>query len=64
MEWEGLDDARLYAALNDCAKNGSRDLPALVEHMTQDPLVQWAWSPGSRSLPPLTQTAFHDAVHR
>jgi hypothetical protein len=50
--------------LNDCAKNGSRDLPALVEHMTQDPLVQWAWSPGSRSLPPLTQTAFHDAVHR
>ena len=36
---------------------------ALVEHLTSDPLVQWAWSPGgSRTLPPIGQSEFRDLV--
>ncbi len=63
MGWEGLSDRALCQVILDKKKNGNKDVPALVEHMTADPLVQWAWSPGGkRSLPPLAQKEFHDAV--
>ena len=64
MGWEKLNEAQLCAALKDRAKNGNRSLEALVEHMTGDPLVQWAWAPGARAAPPLPQAAFHGAVRR
>jgi hypothetical protein len=32
----------------------------MVIHMTNDPLVQWAWAPGrGRTLPPISQEEFH-----
>jgi len=64
MAWEGLSDADLCRALKDPAKNKGRSVPALVEHMTADPLVQWAWSPGERTPPPIGQREFHDLVRQ
>jgi len=43
--------------------NGGRTPEQLVEHMTTDPLVQYAFDPGvGRKKPPLSQTDFHQAV--
>jgi hypothetical protein len=64
MGWEGLSDADLCRALKDPARNRSRAVPALVEHMTGDALVQWAWQPGARSVPPVGQQEFHALVRR
>lgn len=62
MGWEGLTDGALCRALKDPKKNGQRTVPALVQHMTTDALVQWAWSPGDRVPPPVSQYDFHEAV--
>jgi hypothetical protein len=64
MAWEGLSDADLCRALKDPAKNKGRSVAALVEHMTGDPLVQWAWSPGERTPPTIGQREFHGLVRR
>ena len=62
MGWEGLSDGELCRALKDPKRNGGRSIPALVQHLTSDALVQWAWNPGLRSLPPLSQHEFHEIV--
>ncbi|MEO6410024.1 MAG: hypothetical protein ABIO45_14895 [Burkholderiaceae bacterium] len=64
MGWEGLSDARLCEVLKDRRKNGDRNLQALSDHMTEDALVQWAWSPGLRLPPTVPQAQFHAAVQR
>jgi hypothetical protein len=64
MGWEGLGDGELCRALKDPARNGGRSMAALVHHMTTDALVQWAWSPGKRTAPPVSQFDFHEAVKR
>ncbi len=45
-------------------KNGGKSIDALVHHMTDDALVQWAWNPGGRVPPPLVQAEFHRVVRR
>ncbi|WP_152682000.1 hypothetical protein [Chromobacterium subtsugae] len=65
MGWEGLSGGQICRRLLDKTRNGNRDVPALVAHMTADPLVQWAWKPGAgRATPPLSQQDFHAAVRR
>ena len=64
MGWEGLSDADLCRALKDPGKNRGRSVQALVDHMTGDPLVQWAWSPGERTPPPIGQREFHDLARQ
>ena len=32
-------------------QNKNRNLDQLVEHLTEDKLVMWAWSPGEGQLP-------------
>lgn len=64
MGWENLNEAELCGALKDRTKNGDRNLQALEDHMTRDALVQWAWAPGARVAPTVTQPAFHAAVRR
>lgn len=49
MGWEGANGATLCRKLQDPARNGDRTLAALVTHLTEDPLVAWAWAPGRRS---------------
>jgi hypothetical protein len=41
----GLSSGDLCRQLKDPAKNGGKDMAALRVHL-DDPLVQWAWSPG------------------
>jgi hypothetical protein len=65
MAWEGLSDADLCGSLTDPARNGGRSVERLVQHMTEDPLVQWAFAPGAqRTLPPLSQERFHESVRQ
>src|SRR5262245_5354807 len=59
MGWENRPVGELCRVLKDRSRNGDRSVPALVEHMTRDELVQWAWSPGgSRTRPPIGQQEF------
>lgn len=51
MGWQGLDRGALCRVLVDPATNGGRDIAALVEHMSADPLVLWGWAPGSDRAP-------------
>lgn len=69
MDWSGLDAAALCHMLTDRGRNGDRDGAALLEHMTEDPLVQWAWAPGTRAdggrraPPAMPRATFHRVVH-
>ncbi len=63
MGWEHLKtDKTLCEALVDLRKNGGRDTAKLVKHMVEDPLVQWAWAPGERKPPTISQDEFHTLV--
>jgi len=64
MAWEGLGDGELCRALKEPRRNGGRTMSALVRHMTEDQLVQWAWNPGDRLAPPVPQFDFHEAVRQ
>ena len=51
--------SKICAQLKDSDKNGSRSIDDLVMHVTNDPLVIWAWAPGKgRRPPPGTHGAF------
>ena len=52
------------AEQEDRGKNRGRSVQALVDHMTGDALVQWAWSPGERTPPTIGQREFHDLVRQ
>lgn len=59
MAWEGRSLGQICAQLKDPARNGGRKLPAVVEHMSKDALVGWAWTPGAgREAAPGTQAEF------
>jgi hypothetical protein len=59
MAWEGRSLGEICAQLKDPARNGGRKLPAVVEHMSKDALVGWAWTPGAgREAAPGTQAEF------
>jgi hypothetical protein len=65
MAWEGLSDGELCRALLDPARNGGRSAADLLQHMTQDTLIQWAWEPGGvRTPPPLAREEFHELVRQ
>ncbi|HEV3079106.1 MAG TPA: hypothetical protein VGY66_04980, partial [Gemmataceae bacterium] len=45
--------------LKDPRQNGGKTLEQLVEHVTHDKLVLWAWQPGDgRTKPPLAHEQF------
>ena len=44
MIWEGLTDAQICRSIKDPKQNRNRNLDQLVEHLTEDKLVMWAWS--------------------
>ncbi len=46
MAWEDLSLAEICEQLKDPARNGNRTVDEIVEHMSEDALVGWAWSPG------------------
>jgi hypothetical protein len=59
MAWQGKSVAQICAGLRDKSRNGDRDLAALVEHMSTDDLVGWAWKTDvGRKPAPGTQARF------
>jgi cytochrome c5 len=59
MAWEGRSLGQICEQIKDQARNGGRQLSAVVEHMTTDSLVGWAWVPGpGREPAPGTQATF------
>ena len=61
MSWEqARGDKDLCEGLLDKTRNGNREAKGMIIHMINDPLVQWAWTPGrGRTLPPISQEEFH-----
>jgi len=63
MGWTGLSVGELCRTLLDPSKNGGRSVADLVEHMTTDALVLWAWRPGrDRTAPPLSTDELKSAL--
>jgi hypothetical protein len=46
MVFIGLTSGDLCRRLKDQGQNGGKSLSALVEHVSEDKLVLWGWSPG------------------
>jgi mono/diheme cytochrome c family protein len=52
----GRTPAELCRQLKDPKQTGGRGLPQLLEHVSSDDLVGWAWNPGTgRNPPPLSR---------
>ena len=59
MAWQGRSLAQICAQIKDRARNGDRDLVALIDHVSEDSLVGWAWASGAGRTPaPGTQAQF------
>ena len=56
MAWEGKSVGQICEQIKDQNRNGGRTLAQLHEHLAQDDLVAWGWSPGEgREAAPGTQ---------
>ena len=59
MAWVGKSLGEICAQLKDPARNGGKDLAAIVHHSAEDSLVGWGWAPGvGRTPAPGTQKQF------
>ncbi|MAU71951.1 MAG: hypothetical protein CML04_07620 [Pseudozobellia sp.] len=70
MGWQGLSKTEIAKRLLDPSTNGGKSHEELVEHMTEDELVLWAWEPGidangePREVPPVSEENFKIAVKK
>jgi len=63
MAWEGRSLGQICEQIKDRARNGDRDMPALLHHLGEDTLVGWAWTPGfGRTPAPGTQARFGEIM--
>ena len=64
MRWQGMDAGEICRQMKDPARNGNRRTGSqVINHMATDPLVLWAWAPGTgRSQPPLSHAEFLAAL--
>jgi len=64
MLWEGKTKEQICEQMKDPARNGGRHTgEEIIEHMKTDPLVLWAWTPGTgRTTPPLDHPQFVEAL--
>src|SRR5688500_14432960 len=59
MAWEGQSLGAICAQIKDEGRNGGLDMAGLVEHMAEDSLVGWGWTPGAGRAPaPGDQASF------
>ena len=59
MIWQGLTDGQICQSIKDPKRNRNRNLDQLVEHLTADKLVMWAWNPGEgRTAVPMSHDEF------
>ncbi len=70
MGWEGLSRTQIAERMLNPKTNGGRSHKDLVEHMTTDELVLWAWNPGvdangkPRETPLVSEEGFKVAVEQ
>jgi len=63
MAWEGVPLSDICLQLKDPKRNGGRKLSEIVEHMAEDELVGWGWSPGAgRESAPGSQEVFGELI--
>ncbi|GAC1333829.1 MAG: hypothetical protein NVS4B4_13760 [Bradyrhizobium sp.] len=63
MAWQGKTLGQICVQIKDQARNGGKDMAALVKHMAEDDLVGWGWEPGAARTPaPGTQKQFGDLI--
>jgi hypothetical protein len=63
MAWERMSAGQICEQLKDPARNGKRDLQAILKHVREDSLVGWGWNPGADRTPaPGTQAQFADLI--
>jgi hypothetical protein len=63
MAWQGKTLGQICEQIKDTARNGNKDMAALVKRMAEDSLVGWGWSPGEGRAPvPGTQAQFGDLI--
>lgn len=68
MRWQGLSRTEIARSMLDRERNGDRTHDQIKHHLTEDPLVLWAWEPGidasgePREPPPVGKEAFIAAV--
>jgi hypothetical protein len=63
MAWQGRSLGQICEQIKDPARNGGKDMNALVRHMAEDSLVGWGWHPGGNRTPaPGTQVEFGNLV--
>jgi hypothetical protein len=63
MGWEGLSLGEICEQIKDPERNGGRTLEEIVEHVSEDDLVGWGWTPGrGREPAPGTQEAFGELM--
>jgi hypothetical protein len=63
MTWEGRSLGQICEQLKDPARNGDRDIAAILEHVVTDTLVIWSWSPGhGRTSAPGTNARFGELL--
>jgi hypothetical protein len=53
MGWGELTKAQVCETIKDPAKNGGLTLNELIDHVKSDPLILWAWNPGSGRTTPV-----------
>lgn len=59
MAWSGLNDQKLCRVLLDPKENAGIGREKMIHHMSTDPRVLWAWSPGpGREAPPMEHREF------
>ena len=51
MGWQGRSLAEICAQIKDPARNGGKDLAAILDHHARDGLVGWGWAPGEGRTP-------------
>jgi hypothetical protein len=59
MAWQGRTLGQICEQIKDPARNGEKDMEALLHHMAEDSLVGWGWAPGAGRTPaPGSQAQF------
>jgi hypothetical protein len=63
MAWQAKSLGEICEQIKDPARNGGKDMDALIHHMAEDELVGWGWSPGvGRTPAPGTQAQFGEIM--
>src|SRR5450755_757152 len=64
MAWQDRTLGQICEQMKDPARNGGKDMAALLRHAGEDSLVGWGWAPGvGRTPAPATHAQFGELLH-